>query len=249
MKDLAEGDLATQTNVAPVRADSTPAVRTIVAITGDITQSATAAEFKQARDFLSNLYGATAFGWRMRSQDIFIVPGNHDLVYSEPDSVGRWARYCSFYGEHARRVAADTESEPFRPTAEEPQSLTRLIDQTEDGLVVLEINSAADVQKDTPEERRGMLDQKAMHDIDVALSEIQPKRLNSAIRIALIHHHPIVLPGLADPGEGYDAVVYSDFLLDLLKKYRFHAVLHGTINRFSGHNGAGVLSGSTTVVW
>jgi 3',5'-cyclic AMP phosphodiesterase CpdA len=227
MKDLAEGDLATRAGAASARASNAPAVRTIVAITGDTTQAATAEEFKQARDFLSNLYGATALGWRIRPQDIFIIPGNHDLVYSEQDSVGRWGRYCSFYGEHARRVADGTGSEPFRPTVEEPQSLTRLIDQSEDGLVVLEINSAADVRKGTPEEHRGMVDQKAMDDIDTALSRIEPKRLNNAIRIALIHHHPVVLPGLADPGEGYDAVVYSDFLLDLLKKYRFHVVLHG----------------------
>src|SRR5262249_18564463 len=160
-------------------------------------------------------YGAETFGWKIRPQDIFIVPGNHDLVYSEQDSVGRWARYCSFYGEHARRVADDTGSEPFRPSFHEPQSLTRVIDQSREGLVLLEINSAADVQKGTPEEHRGMVDQKAMHDIDMALSRIEAKSLDDAIRIALIHHHPIVLPGLADSGEGYDAVVYSDFLLDL----------------------------------
>jgi 3',5'-cyclic AMP phosphodiesterase CpdA len=227
MKDLAEGDLAMRAAVGSAPAVDAPAVRTIVAITGDITQAAAAEEFKQARDFLSNLYDAEAFGWQIRPQDIFIVPGNHDLVYSEQDSVGRWGRYCSFYGEHARQVATNTGSDPFRPTAEEPQSLTRAIDQSREGLVLLEINSAAYVRQGTQEEHRGMVDQRAMHDIDMALSQIERQRLDNAIRIALIHHHPIVLPGLTDPGEGYDAVVYSDFLLDLLKKYRFHVLLHG----------------------
>jgi hypothetical protein len=37
----------------------------------------------------------------------------------------------------------------------------------------------------------------------------------------------VVLPGLADPGAGYDAVVNSDMLLGTLKRYGFHAVLHG----------------------
>jgi hypothetical protein len=37
----------------------------------------------------------------------------------------------------------------------------------------------------------------------------------------------VVLPSLAEPDRGYDAILGSQLLLDLLKRYDFHVLLHG----------------------
>jgi len=47
------------------------------------------------------------------------------------------------------------------------------------------------------------------------------------IRVALIHHHPVLIPALAEPGRGYDAVENSGALLTILRRFGFHLVLHG----------------------
>src|SRR5262249_54356895 len=47
------------------------------------------------------------------------------------------------------------------------------------------------------------------------------------IRIALIHHHPVLIPPLTEPKKKYDAVVNGGRLLNLLREYGFHLVLHG----------------------
>jgi hypothetical protein len=51
--------------------------------------------------------------------------------------------------------------------------------------------------------------------------------VHQAIKIALIHHHPVLIPALAEPGRGYDAVHNSGKLLTILRRYGFHVVLHG----------------------
>jgi hypothetical protein len=51
--------------------------------------------------------------------------------------------------------------------------------------------------------------------------------LQRAIKIALIHHHPVLIAALAEPGRGYDAVLNSGRLLTILRKHGFHMILHG----------------------
>ncbi|MEZ5952199.1 MAG: hypothetical protein R3C12_24015 [Planctomycetaceae bacterium] len=45
--------------------------------------------------------------------------------------------------------------------------------------------------------------------------------------LALIHHHPVLIPALVEADRNYDAVLRSGHLLNLLNKYGFHLVLHG----------------------
>lgn len=200
-----------------------PRHRTILALTGDLTERASQDQFDLAAKGIADL---TA-GLGLSVRDVFIVPGNHDVTYTDTHSSDRWARYCRFYQRHAAVVAALSGSTAPVFDPGEPQSLTRVIDQSNQGLIVVEINSSAFVEKGKPGERRGEVDQKAIHDLKRQLSEIDEGARDRSIRLALIHHHPVVLPGLADPGEGYDAVVSADLLLDVLKSFSFHLVLHG----------------------
>jgi len=223
---LKESVLADISNGTFVEPPARGMQRAIVAITGDVTQRSSAKEFEQAAHFVASLYGSDVFGWTLRARDIFVVPGNHDLVYTEEDAVGRWGRYSNFYRKHAQQ-AAGPGADAFAPDPDNPAKLTRVIDQSDEGLIVLEINSSAYVRKGTTDERRGQVDHQAIAELKAQLKNIDAAAREASVRVALIHHHPVVLPVLADPNEGYDAIVYSDFLLDLLKSFGFHVVLHG----------------------
>ncbi|MDR6859832.1 metallophosphoesterase [Variovorax guangxiensis] len=200
-----------------------PEERTIVTLTGDLTERAQTPQFDLAQTFMQSFAAGLGLGLR----DIFVVPGNHDLSYDEAATADRWARYCRFYERHAEAVSRLNGSAAPRFQPETPQALTRIIDQSDVGLIVAEINSSAYVQRGTADERRGQVDEEAIDALDEQLKAIDEGKRRRSIRLALIHHHPAVLPGLADPGEGYDAVVNADQLLGMLKRHAFHAVLHG----------------------
>jgi 3',5'-cyclic AMP phosphodiesterase CpdA len=210
-----------------LRSGANTSNRLIVAITGDFNERCSSPEFKQSADFLKSLYGRSVRGHVISPRDIFMVPGNHDLKYGEHEVSDRWYQYCLFYTDHANACGEQHGRSAGHLDPRQPQSLTRIIDQAEEGLLVAEINSSAYVQKDTPEEHRGQVDQPAIDRLRKSLEEIDRKRRHLAIKIALIHHHPVVLPVLAEPGRGYDAVLNADLLLHLLKKFGFHVVLHG----------------------
>ncbi|CAB3778798.1 3',5'-cyclic adenosine monophosphate phosphodiesterase CpdA [Paraburkholderia ultramafica] len=201
--------------------------RVVLAITGDFNERCVEPEFQEARSFLESFCNATIFGYTLGPQDIFMVPGNHDLKYAEAAVEDRWSKYCLFYQDHdAKRAKANgADSQFFDPRC--PHKLSRIIDQSDQGLIVAEINSSAYVRKDTLDERRGQVDEQAIAELASQLKTIPKVQRHAAIKIALIHHHPVVLPALAEPDRGYDAILNSDLLLGTLKQYGFHIVLHG----------------------
>jgi 3',5'-cyclic AMP phosphodiesterase CpdA len=199
-------------------------VRTIFAFTGDLTETAAPGEFVAVTQMMEAICSDPGFDPRITADDMFVVPGNHDLEYAAPDILGRWMRYCDFYQKHATKRSAQ-HAEPI--DANRPQHLSRIIDQSKSGLIVAEINSAAFVAKDTPEAVRGSIDVKALTRLRNQLEAIPEEDRNKSIRIAMIHHHPVVLPTFAEPGRGYDAIVNADRLLGILKSFQFHLVLHG----------------------
>jgi hypothetical protein len=83
------------------------------------------------------------------------------------------------------------------------------------------------VQKGTPEEVRGQVDDESLFKLKTELKKIDTTRLRDAVRVAIMHHHPIVLPALAEPKRGYDAIVNADALLALLQEFEFHVIFHG----------------------
>lgn len=213
-------------------------IRVVFALTGDFTETGAEEEYDRAREFLSALRGATVFNWRIRSRDIFMVPGNHDVRFTQEHSADRWNAYCRFYRHHlqalhkeeteAARVAGRGCPEaPQRFDEEYPHLLSRVIDQSHEGLIVAEINSSAYVQKGEPGERRGEVDQRSITNLREGLRGFSAPEQHSAVRVALLHHHPVLLPGLAEAKRGNDAVGYGDMLLNLLRDEEFQLVLHG----------------------
>jgi hypothetical protein len=93
--------------------------------------------------------------------------------------------------------------------------------------VIVEINSCAFIKNDKKNENRGRLHAQSLLEIDKQLKSIPKTKLKSAVRIAVLHHHPILLPEFAEPARGYDSVIESSHLFSILKRFSFHAVVHG----------------------
>jgi 3',5'-cyclic AMP phosphodiesterase CpdA len=190
--------------------------KVIVCITGDLSQNGSYDELKSVDRLLRDLQAAPLFGQQLTLEDIFIVPGNHDLVYSEREIEPRWERWLAAYNRW------------YRTSHTSPYAAVKVHDRVEThGAVVVTINSAILVQKDTPAQDRGCVEIAQLQAIKKALDEIPAHSLHRAIKIALLHHHPVLIPPLAESRRGYDAVLFSGELLTMLRRYGFHLVLHG----------------------
>jgi 3',5'-cyclic AMP phosphodiesterase CpdA len=181
-------------------------------ITGDLTTFSIESEFGEAADFVRG------FGRRILHDDsltrVCLVPGNHDLQYDLPTLDERWRNYLKFYRDLFPRKTFKTADDLFQ--------LHRY-----PGTIVLALNSAKYVEKGKPEQDRGNLDADHLKAIKGMLDKVPKAEFESSIRVALMHHHPILIPALAETGRRYDAIHNSGLLLTLLRKYGFHLILHG----------------------
>jgi hypothetical protein len=192
--------------------------RIAICITGDLTETASFNEFQQAEQFIRALAELTFFDVPIGLENIVCVPGNHDLKYDENSVAVRWTEFTEFhnriFGTTYRRDKPDEFVEVVRPP--------KLQD-----CIFLRINSAEKVVKDDIEAKRGRVDQNQLRLIDTKLSEIPEEELRRSIKVALIHHHPILIPDLVEAGSNYDAIYNSGLLLNKLRSAGFHLVLHG----------------------
>lgn len=190
----------------------------IAAVTGDSTQAASPAQFAELTRFLAALAGSDVVGASLPPDSTFIVPGNHDVAYDGQTTDARWQPYCSFYQSFRNRMVH----------ASQPDALTTVHDRVADlGAVIAEVNSCAFIEKGTPEEQRGQININSLDYLRRQLDEIDPEDLAGSIRVALVHHHPILLPVFAEPSRGYDSIIHADKLLMVLRDYDFHLILHG----------------------
>jgi 3',5'-cyclic AMP phosphodiesterase CpdA len=220
--DLVQSDLANEFFEHPTWRPGTYGTsnRLLVMVTGDLTDRATPKEFKLAHSFLSKFGGASLLGSETTLGDLFLVPGNHDVDYNAEDIETRLTPYANFYS----KLYSGT-----RPAIlpHEAGKLTQVHVSREHSYIVVEIDSAAYVKRGTEDAQRGMIDLMAIKEIDSALEAIPEHERDSMIRIAIMHHHPILVPELVEPGRGYDAMGNSNYLLKLLRQYGFQLVLHG----------------------
>jgi 3',5'-cyclic AMP phosphodiesterase CpdA len=185
-----------------------------IAITGDFTSKCEEQGFRQAAEFVDKLAKANIFGKPRGKSNIAFVPGNHDVDFQKTDEGLRWYLWAKF----AR--AATGKSYP----AGLPLDFVELHDHSEDGFALLTLNSEVHVRKGSDDEFRGQIDQEQLAKV-ATLLENNKTRLK--LRIALIHHHPVLIPHLVEPCRQYDAVLNSGLLFNLLNKHGFHLVLHG----------------------
>jgi 3',5'-cyclic AMP phosphodiesterase CpdA len=195
-----------------------PGCPVIICITGDLVETGSYDEFRSAKEFVKGLTIGPVMGQAPGPDRIFVVPGNHDLKWDTSDLEERWQQYSWFLS------AALGPNRSF----EDPYDSLQIYDALDDaGVIVACINSAMFVRQGEPDEQRGRLDTQQLAQLEARLGEIPPERLKSAVRIALMHHHPILIPDLAEAGRGYDAIHNSGPLLTLLRRFGFQLILHG----------------------
>lgn len=199
-------------------ADVDPGCPVIVCITGDLTQTASSKEFREAENFIKRLATASVFGKVRGIQDIFVVPGNHDVQYAAELPEDRWSPWTQFHNNtFGTSIASRDGSNRF--------SFHNRIEDL--GAIVVCLNSSEYVEKGSPREKDGVIDFEQLAKLKDFLDNIPQRERNSAIRIALIHHHPVLIPGLTEADKGYDAIANAGYLLNELRNYGFHLVLHG----------------------
>lgn len=196
----------------------------IIAVSGDFTQKAAYTEFEEASGFLDKLLSRKLLNRAVMKDQVFMVPGNHDVRFTDPSQDERFQPYCSFYNKFYKGVRDHQDS--F-----EPKGLTQIHVREVDGnkFMVAEINCCMYVEKDTVDSSRGQVDfdsiKKLRNDLEKIAAE-QPD-LDDYIKIVIIHHHVVLLPSFIEAGRGVDSIMNSGYLLELLSEYEFHLILHG----------------------
>jgi 3',5'-cyclic AMP phosphodiesterase CpdA len=189
----------------------------LVCLSGDFTQTGTFSEFAEAEKFIRDV-AASQHVQAEGLKRIFIVPGNHDVLYEKSDIGERWQQYVEFYNRlYGTRIPIT-----------EPWQLDVVHDRVDDlGAIVVCVNSAIYVTKGSKDQHRGQVDEAQLDNLHKQLKAIKESRRRSAIRIAMVHHHPILVPPLAEADRNYDAIERSGQLLNLLHDFGFHVLLHG----------------------
>lgn len=198
-------------------------VRRVLCVTGDLTESGSFGELRDAADFVRGLAESPEARLLDGLRSTWVVPGNHDLIFAEGDEGARWREW--------ERFPKDLSGEDIATPACRADRYARVVDRSHDlGVIVACFNSAYHVHKGSRDEQRGQIDTQQRKAVREALERIQkddPESFRNAIRIAMLHHHPLLIPPLVEPGRGYDAVVDGAFLLQDLQTFGFHAILHG----------------------
>lgn len=170
----------------------------LLATTGDLTQQADYNEFNQAYDLLTGLARTPILGSEIGLRNVFVVPGNHDVVFDKPDPESRFAPYCNFYNKLFKPL--QPEQRAFaRP--DEASSLSQIHVFPESRFLVAEINSCFYVEKETIDESRGQVDAQTIASLRKELEKYGDEA-KLWIKIALMHHHPVLLPSFVEPGRG-----------------------------------------------
>lgn len=196
----------------------------LICATGDYTQSAKHGEFDKAYSFFSGLLSKRILGRELKEENLFIVPGNHDVIFSEKDPDRRFQPYCSFYNKFYEKSIGHSRKVAFAHDANE---LSQLHIIHELGIVMLELNTCLYTEKDTVDESRGQIDFNVISRIRRDFEAIKSDEIDEYIKIVLMHHHPVLLPMFLEAGRNYDAVINGNSLLRLLKDFGFHLILHG----------------------
>ena len=191
-----------------------PGCPVLIALTGDFTQIGSFTEFKEAETFVRGLAAAPVLGRPRGLDNVFVIPGNHDVLYTSADRDERFQQWHSF----EQRLRGRSDGFDGKVVHDRIEDL---------GAIVVTLNSSMYVERDKPDETRGRVDLGQLGRLQTELKAIDSKRLRGAIRVALVHHHPVLIPDLVEPGRGYDAVHDSAQMLTILRRFGFHLVLHG----------------------
>src|SRR5262249_17588371 len=149
-------------------------------------------------------------------RDIFVVPGNHDVVFTESIAEHRFLPYCNFYNKLFRAIPG------LRSFVHPDQAhdLTQVHAFPDDRILVAEVNSSYYIERETLDESRGQVDFKAIASLRRDLEQLASES-KEWLKIAVVHHHPVLLPSFVEAGRGVDAILNARSLLALLREHGF----------------------------
>jgi predicted phosphodiesterase len=186
----------------------------IVCLTGDfVSEAKNFVEFQRSEEFVRGLAQVSIHGAVRGLKNIYMIPGNHDVDYDKSTLEERWVPYAGFLS-RIRQQQIDPKK---------PHDMVELFLRDDLGAAILCLNSEIYIAKDTADVFRGEVDHAQIQRVHALLSNV-PKEY---VKVALIHHHPILIPDLVEPDRNYDAVLNSGKLLKMLRDKGFHVVLHG----------------------
>jgi predicted MPP superfamily phosphohydrolase len=226
LADLIIKDL--QQDIAGVPQDITdysdhPFSPLIIAASGDFTQTADDSEFDNALKFMNRFVDQNILGRKVGKDNIYMIPGNHDVVYTETTPDRRFQPYVNFYN----KFYQESRSPAMAHQAELLTSI-HVRDLNGNKLLLIEINCSMYVQADTIDKSRGQVDFEVIERLSKELAELAKNPdFNDYIKIVMMHHHVVLLPAFIEDGRGVDAIQNAGFLLELLSRYNFHLILHG----------------------
>lgn len=195
-------------NDAHGRAEKPPQ---IVCITGDLTETAAQPEFNQAAQFCRDI---ASLG------PVRLIPGNHDVDWKQTERADRMDPWQDFINKFRGGVY-----DYWTSDARDADVVTDFA--VSHNLVIAEINSAAWSEEGEESAQRGELSEGAILSLNNQLDALSAEIRHSCIKIAIVHHHPILLPDLVEPGHGYDSIQGARHLLRILRQNGFHLLLHG----------------------
>jgi hypothetical protein len=187
-----------------------------------MTQQAEQSEFNEARVFIDQLISGKLLGSEIPRHYVFIVPGNHDVNWESREPATRFANYSTFYNSLFRSLQPD--QRPFS-YPDQTVKFNRVAAYHKGAFLVAEVNSCLYVARDTVEASRGFVDFETIAELRRQLDAFAGN--SELIRIAIVHHHPVLLPAFVEPSAHYDSIVNAHSLIRLLRDHSFHIVLHG----------------------
>lgn len=198
-----------------------PPMPKLYCFSGDFVTTGSKEQFAEAIAFMKKVAISPPPEIKPSPVGFVVCPGNHDLDWAAPTTALRWDTYATFLNAIYKDEKFDADS------AEHFGGVTVF---EEIGVLVLSLNSETGVQKnphDPNDQYRGDLTDAQLAWADQQLKAIEPEKLRSYIKVAMVHHHPILIPSLAEPKRSYDAINGAQLFLSRLHRYGFHVILHG----------------------
>jgi 3',5'-cyclic AMP phosphodiesterase CpdA len=187
----------------------------VLCLSGDFTQTAALEEFQQAETLILKFKEDPAL--RIQDDGVFVCPGNHDLAWAKEDDRQRWDQYASFLTRLTDKVHKAENALKFGGLHVCEGART----------VVLSLNTETQVRDLDGERSRGDLHPSQLAWARDEIEGLPAEVKRQYIKIAMVHHHPVLLPSSAESGRGYDAIYGAEKLLPMLHEHGFQVVLHG----------------------
>jgi 3',5'-cyclic AMP phosphodiesterase CpdA/FixJ family two-component response regulator len=194
--------------------DANRIVPDIIVVSGDLAEKGDFAEFEQARTFLN----ALAQHFQLTPTQFVVVPGNHDVRWSEDDRRDQMTEYRGFYelwyGKSSASQSPFTRVEVYRFNDKPDVAIVGF-----DSCVIENPNTAGVGYIGTTQLRN------ALDDLKRQIADCA-----DCVKIAVLHHHLVPVTYLEQlPGEkkNFSLVVDAPRVLARLQEDGFSLVLHG----------------------